>query len=104
MDGCSMAVLDECKVLSEGRRPKSMIEVSSWIFCILVAFQNLNFLGGILLIQHTLHFCFRQLEILTLFKTANGFAATSTEKVVIGFSTTIEQVNAKSLVASLMIF
>ena len=42
MDGCAMAVLDECKVLSEGGRPKSMIEVSSRNLYILVAFQNLK--------------------------------------------------------------
>ena len=29
MDGCAMAVLDNCKVFSEEGRPQSMIEVSS---------------------------------------------------------------------------
>ena len=40
MDGCAMAVLDDCKVLSEEGRTKSMIEVSNWNFSIFFCFSN----------------------------------------------------------------
>ena len=50
------------------------------------------------------HSLYRKSETSILFRTVNGFVATSMVEAAVGFSTTTEHKNARSFVASLMIY